>query len=246
MEHIKTAAAEAATTTVRDVVLSAFAVATAGIPIVGGVLSRLVDEIPRDRHRRQMALLDAIVGELTSNADRLDVEFLGSDEFATMVEEVLERGGRRRELDKREYYARLLAGAATPERPGEAIRFRYIDTLDRLRPRHLRLLHAVSTTHNVPAAIRQKGDILEAARWALRDALPGEIWMDWGDLEQLHLVSSGGSGWTDRGNLAVTLTELGYRFTEMLRLGPQMPLTELVALEQPTRARESPGTQGSF
>jgi hypothetical protein len=51
---------------------------------------------------------------LESVRDRVDHDFVESDDFESLVEEVMEKANQRKEIDKRAYYAALLASAAQP------------------------------------------------------------------------------------------------------------------------------------
>ena len=70
-----------------------------------------------------------------------------------MVEDVLDRVQTVRNEDKLGYWAALVGGVSTTGRPSPTDGERMIDTLDGLRPEHLRLLHVIATTNEPPPGL---------------------------------------------------------------------------------------------
>lgn len=84
------------------------------------------------------------------------------------VEDVLDRVHTVRNEDKLAYWAALLAGSATIDRPQPSDRERVVDTLDSLRPEHLRLLHVIATTTEGPPNMYMVG-INSTLDWKMPD-----------------------------------------------------------------------------
>lgn len=199
----------------RDTNLAAAGALAQVIPGAGGFIAELISNIPRDRQRRQQEFLEELARQLDEVRDRLDEEFVRSEEFAALTEEVIEKANRRREMDKRTYYAALLANTVTPARPSADERWRMLDVLERLRPEHLRLLSVAATTTDGAPADMYTGGVDDV----LRNVMPGvdldAVHMAWGDLADLSILQAFPSGTMSRvgaSNLAVRLTEFGRRF----------------------------------
>jgi hypothetical protein len=148
-------------------------------------------------------------------SERIDDEFVRSEESATLTEEVLEKADRRRDLEKREHYAAALGNAATPSRPAEDERWRMLDALEQLRPGHLRLLSVVATTTDGAPPDLYAGGIDTVLANVMPDADSEAVRMAWGDLADLNILQSYPSGTASREgltNLTVRLTDFGRRF----------------------------------
>ncbi len=121
------------------------------IPVLGGVIATFVSEyVPRQKQRRLVSFVQDLAEKLREEEDRIDREFVKSEEFAGLVEDVIDSAQQRRNVEKHRYYASLVAGSATHARPTEEERDRLLDALDRLRLPHLRLLHVIATTTEPP------------------------------------------------------------------------------------------------
>jgi hypothetical protein len=157
------------------------------IPTVGGSLAAVLESMPADRERRLTELLVLFADQLMDVADRIDSGFVRSEEFSARFEETLERSVRRRESEKRDYYAALLANAAMPDRPGQEEWYRMIDALEALRPWHLRVLWAVAS-HHVPSDQVTPRWIGEALQATLADFSKEEIEEAGADLAAQHIL----------------------------------------------------------
>lgn len=186
------------------------------------LLALLLDKIETNRQRRQGELLTSTHNALERVKERIDNDFVRSDEFEGLVEEVIEKGSRRKELDKRDYYASLLASAAQPGRPDANDLDRMIDVLERLRPPHLWLLGALlrdypspPESYGMPSSFEQE----------FKRAVPGvdidQVKRDWRELEATGLVAGYPSGtMTQDGarNFRSRVTEFGRRFHQFVIL----------------------------
>ena len=64
-----------------------------------------------------------------------------------------------------------------------------IETLDALRPEHLRLLHVIATTNEAPPELLYgSGDVTFA--WKMPDVDTGEIHRLWGELSRLGVAGA--------------------------------------------------------
>ena len=131
-----------------------------------------------------------------------------------MVEDVLDRVQTVRNEDKLAYWAALLAGSATTDRPKPSDRERMIDTLDGLRPEHLRLLHVIATTTEGPPNVYM-GGVSSTLDWKMPDVSNEEVRRLWAELERFDVVRHYPSGMMTAegaGNLTVRLTPYDHEF----------------------------------
>jgi len=234
----------------RDHALVVGMAALQAVPVVGGVVATFISEyVPRQRQQRLIGFVQNLADEFVAEQERIDSEFVKTKDFSRMCEDVLDRVTTVRNEEKLGYWAALLAGVATKERPGQSDRNRMIDTLDGLRPEHLRLLHVIATTSQPPP-----GMFLGAAtNWILKSKMPDvsddEGRRRWNDLNRLDLVDPypvGLMAANEGANLAARLTPYGRSFVRMLRLesgsGDGMPDEVLeAAAAEPRSERAEPG-----
>ena len=112
-----------------------------------------------------------------------------------------------------------LANAATVDRPTDAIRLRYFDVLESLRPSHLELLAVVMTARQTPY-----GNSLDAYLTnRLVDQDLENIKLDWGDLQRagvLQGIPSGMATTPPHERYASALNAFGKRFAEFIEAVP--------------------------
>ena len=172
--------------TLQDATRNALVAGSSGIPVVGPLVAILLDKyMPEERARRLITFVQDLKERLDEVADEIDTRFTRSPEFEGLVEEVLETVMRRRSEAKQRHYAGAIASSAVKGRPDEDERFRLLDTLDRMRESHVRLLEyfaRVSYTNLAtfdavsPRVAEDLGIQLDALR------------RDWEDLATWHLV----------------------------------------------------------
>lgn len=211
--------------TARDAGLAAGAAALSLVPVVGGLLAQLINELPRDRARRQEQFLGRLATAVTDLGTRVDADFVRTEEFAAMTEEVVEKAARRREMEKRDYWAAALANTATHARPSEEMRDRMVATLERLRKPHLRLLKVITDTTRSPREEEMSMPLGGSVQQTLQELIPNvlieTLKMEWADLSAEQLVGgfpagmmTGGGAWNLRGHL----TDYGKRFLQFVTL----------------------------
>ena len=191
------------------------------IPYIGGVVATFISEyVPRRKQARLVGFVQDLGRQFEAERERIDDEFVKSSEFDRMAEDVLERVQQVKNEKKLGYWAALLAGVATKDRPSPTDRERMIETLDGLRPWNLRLLHVIATTrHGAPDL--HMGGVMDTLTWKLPDVSEDDIRRDWADLARFDLVQSYPSGTMTAegaGNLTVRQTNYGHEFVRLLRL----------------------------
>lgn len=191
------------------------------IPVLGGVIATFVSEyVPRQKQRRLVSFVQDLASKLEEERDRFDQEFVKSEEFAGLVEDVLDSAQQRRNVEKHRYYAALVAGSAMHGRPDEEERDRILSALDGLRLPHLRLLHVIATTSEPPPGMWAGGvSHVVQGKMSISDE---DLREQWGELAAANIVGSYPSGTmtaAGAGDLAGRLTPFGRRFVEFLRVG---------------------------
>jgi hypothetical protein len=204
-----------------DQALSASIVGLQAVPVVGGIVAALISEyVPRRKQRRLVEFVEDLGRAFEAEQDRIDAEFVRSTEFDRMWEDALDRVQSVRNEGKLGYWAALLAGVATHDRPPERDRERMIDTLDSIREPHLRLLHVIATTNEPPPGL-MAGGVSSTLSWKMPDVPDDEARRDWADLARHGVVGDYPSGTMTAqgaGNLSGRLTPYGREFVRMLRL----------------------------
>ena len=135
MSDFEQRASELDETLARDHALVAGMAALQLVPVVGGVVATFISEyVPRKKQERLVEFVQDLSREFTAEQERIDREYVKTKDFDRMVEDVLDRVQTVRNEDKLGYWAALLAGVATADRPTPTDRDRMIQTLDDFRP----------------------------------------------------------------------------------------------------------------
>lgn len=208
-------------TPARDHALVIGMAALQAVPVIGGVVATFISEyVPRKKQERLVGFVQDLGREFEAERERIDAEFVRTKDFDRMVEDVLDRVQTVRNEDKLGYWAALLAGVATTDRPNPTDRDRMIQTLDDLRPEHLRLLHVIATTSEGPPNLYM-GGISATLDWKMPDLPNDEARRLWSELARTGVVTDYPSGIMTKegaGNLTVRLTPYGREFVRLLRL----------------------------
>lgn len=208
-------------TPARDHALAVGLAALNAVPVAGGTIATLISEyVPRQKQQRLVRFVEDLGERLSAQQERVDQEFVRTDEFQTLFEDALDRVQLRRNEEKFEYWARLILGAAGKERPPRADRQRFVDTLDRLRLTHLQLLHLVATTTQGRPDL-YAGGISDTLAWKMPNAVMEEVRRDWDDLARENILNAYPSGMmtaSGAGNLAAHVTTYGQQLVRLLEL----------------------------
>lgn len=205
----------------RDHALAVGMAVLSAVPVGGGPLATLISEyVPRQKQLRLVRFVEDLGARVRSEQERIDQEFVRTEEFQTMVEDVLDRVQRRRNEEKFRYWADLVAGVASMGRPPRADRERMVETLDRLRLSHLQLLHAVATTRQGPPNTYM-GNVRATLEWKMPGTVFDDVRRDWDDLAREDLVDAFPGAMMSpegAGNLTVRLRPYGQQFVRLLHL----------------------------
>jgi hypothetical protein len=185
-EHLDRRANELDELTMKDATRNALVAGSSGIPVVGPLVAILLDKyMPEQRARRLITFVQDLKERLDEVADEVDERFTRSPEFEGLVEEVLETVMHRRSEAKQRHYAGVIASSALKNRPDEDERFRLLDTLDRMRESHVRLLEYFA---RVPYTNLATFESLGAHISQEVQLQPDALRRDWEDLATWHLV----------------------------------------------------------
>jgi hypothetical protein len=191
------------------------------VPVIGGVVATFISEyVPRRKQARLVGFVQDLGRQFEAERERIDDEFVRSTEFDRMVEDVLDRVQQVKNEEKLGYWAALLAGVATTDRPSPSDRERMIETLDGLRASNLRLLHVIATTRQ-GAPDLYMGGVSHTLKWRMPDVSEDDVRRDWADLARFDLVQSYPTGMMTAegaGNLSVRQTNYGREFVRLLGL----------------------------
>lgn len=219
-------ASELDETPARDHALVAGMAALQLVPVVGGVVATFISEyVPRKKQERLVEFVQDLSREFTAEQERIDRDYVKTRDFDRMVEDVLDRVQTVRNEEKLGYWAALLAGVATTDRPTTSDRDRMIQTLDDLRPEHLRLLHVIATTTEPPPALYM-GGVSATLTWKMPDVAEDEARRLWGEVARTGVVADYPSGLMTAqgaGNLSGRLSPFGREFVKLLRLEAGYP-----------------------
>lgn len=212
----------------RDHVLALSELAVGFVPVAGPLLGYVISEhIPRRRSERMVEFARELNEAVSRIESRLDRDFVRTDEFADLTEEVLETVARRSAEGKRSFYAAALANTATLSRPGEDERERMLAALGELRPSHLRLLAIVVSTRSLPpGSTLSAGGIEHNIMPRLEGVTKEQMRMDWDDLARLQILQSYPSGMMTRQgveDLTTRLTPFGRDFVAWVSLADANP-----------------------
>lgn len=192
------------------------------LPLGGSVAQVLTDYLPQKKQRRVTAFLQELGREWQTHRDRMDQEFIRSDEFESLVEDVIDRVAQVKSQEKQAAFAAILAGFTTPERPNDAERQRLLGTLDDVRPRQMRVLAVISQMNEPPPGL-MAGGVMETLKWKVPDLDEATIREEWDELARLGVVAGYPSGTMTAqgaGNLQARVTPYGWRFLAAIRSEP--------------------------
>jgi hypothetical protein len=201
------------------------AMQTGGLPFGGAVATVLAKLIPERKQQRLTMFVEDLGHRIEDVESKVDHDFVRSSEF----ERAFDRVQSRENEEKISYWAALVVGLAQVQRPPKSDRDRLIDTLDRLRTSHLRLLHVIATSGEPEDESGLTSSSADTIRRRMPDIEADDARRDWNDLQREDIVGNFPSGMmTPRGaaNLAAHLTPYGNRLVGLLHLASTQPKPE--------------------
>ena len=202
-----------------DIVLATTAAAVSAVPVVGGPIAALLDEVRSRRDHRLAEFMADFVELVRRRIAQIDATHMCSSDYADLFERATDEISKARNASKRRYYALALASAATVGRPGEDELALLMDALDSVLDVHLRLLAGVARGPSSPSAPNEYFTVGTGAWGAISAALPGMdvmvIERCWEDLARLGILESLVNITADSRTsteLPWVITDFGHRF----------------------------------
>jgi len=126
--------------TARDHVVNVIKATVSGIPVVGGpVASLMSDYIPNSRVERLEQFAKDLADDMTRVHDKLNVDYVRTDEYAFLVTRVFEDVARDYQEDKLRAYRNILVNGLRFD-VRASIQEAYLNRVENLTPLHLQLL----------------------------------------------------------------------------------------------------------
>ena len=201
-----------------DTAFSIGLAAMQALPLGGVIAQILSDAVPRRREQRLVAFVQDLAREWQAKRDQIDDEFVRSEEFDRLAEDVIERVQSVRQEQKHREFAAILTGFATAARPDDRMRGRLLEALEATTPRQMELLRVIATTNEPPPDLYM-GSGMATLKWKLPDWPEDEIRDEWSELQR-HGLTSGFPGAimtaSGAGNLQAHLTPLGRQFVVLI------------------------------
>jgi hypothetical protein len=136
----------------------ATAIALNLIPVVGGTLAAIaMGFISRRQNRRLQEFLDLLAEDLKTLSERLDIEFVKSNEFEDLAEDILSKASETRQQEKLEALRAIFLNTIIADNPNYNEGLEMAELITRWQPRHITILRIL----NEPLeADRQMGDVV--------------------------------------------------------------------------------------
>jgi hypothetical protein len=205
---------------VEDHAMTAVYAGLQALPFGSVVVELLKAWIPRRKEERLLEFVQALGHHASSTSERLDAEFVRTEEFADRVEDIVDRVTQRRSQAKTDAFAGLLATTATHDRLPYDETERVTDVLDRLTTSQMVIVVELVRR-------RQQGSRHMDKYRDLLASLPERRFETFYDdcraLEAMRLTRAipGGGFFNHRHGIrdeSVGLTDFGERFVDALRL----------------------------
>lgn len=211
----------------------ALTVALAGLqalPVIGGVIATFIDEyVPRQKRRRLTSFVQDLSARLRAEADRVDREFVRTEDFSDLLEDVLDAAQQRRNEEKHRYYASAVANSLTPKRPDEVDREKMLEVLNALRTSHLRVIALYMTIEIPDSMLPLQGDmehrIVHGSLPELTHEQVDGLILDLQTRGVLPLLAQSATA-GDPHQLATQMTPFGRRFARWVEATTAEPITE--------------------
>jgi len=211
-------------------VTQGIAVAMNAIPYGGGVLAGIVQSvISRRQNRRLNDFLNRLVKEVQGIKDQLNEEFMKSEDFGDLAEEIITKAADTRQAEKLDAFRAIFLNSILSDHPDYNEISEIADLITRWQPRHTIMLKILFNPRN---ADQQMGIVIgdqetafSSIRGLLKKLLPewtdDQIERTWKDLYDANIHATPGikTMMTGRGisQLENRLTEFGMRLASFIR-----------------------------
>jgi len=209
------------------------AIALNAVPVAGGVLSQIAGAIISKRQNRRLnQFLTDLADNLKDLEQRVNKEFLQTENFQDLAEDLLSKAADTRQQEKLDAFRAILVNTVISSRPSYEEAAEIADLVDRWQVRHVILLRILAD----PVAADQKlGNIVGRGGTPATtiSSILGKLLPDWDDDQidrtwkdlydaQIHRTPGTTSMMTDRGihQLQNRLSDFGSKVTRYLA-GPE-------------------------
>ena len=210
----------------------AASIALNAVPVVGGVLSGIANELISNRKNRRLEqFLTQLGHQMSELNDRIASDFIRSEEFQDLAEDIFEKASESRQSEKLDAYRAIFMNTITANDPSYDAAAEIAALVQGWQPRHIIMLRIF---HYPIEADRQAGNVVgpgggfaTSFSQILGKLLPSweddEVERTWKELYDANMHKSGKSThvmMTDRGihHLEHVLTDFGKRVASFMTL----------------------------
>ena len=194
------------------------------VPVVGGVLSGIADSIIEKRQNRRLNnFLVSIAGDLQALENRMNQEFLQSEDFEDLAEDIFSKAAETRQQEKLQAFKAIFMNTLLSSSPSYNEAAEMADLVDQWQARHIILLkvlaNPLSVDEQMGRPVGEGGSLTTSISKILKKLLPDwdddQIDRTWQDLYDKHIHNTPGTKtmMTDKGiyQLENRLTEYGQK-----------------------------------
>ncbi len=211
-----------------ETILNIFKAALSTAPFTGGIASLITDYIPSSRFRRLEEFAQRVADDLKAVSDKVNQEYLRTDEFAHIFERSFKGAAEHYQLEKLRAFRGILVNSALRQDVAQEEKEHFLVLANSLSVVQLRILMFMSDARQFLAdtgiderAIR--GGFSEMFRVALPGIDPELVRSAFGDLYQSGLISTDKTAFGTMTSaqglqlLGNRVTPLGQRFIDFLK-----------------------------
>ena len=135
--------------TQRDHAINAIKAALEAVPMVGGTLASLIsDYIPQQKERRLIQFVQALSKDLSAVAERLDHDYMRSEQFSFLFEESCRAATRRYSDETLSALRSILVTSSVRFDVTQDIKEEFLRIASLMQPMHLRLLAFITEPYD--------------------------------------------------------------------------------------------------
>lgn len=183
--------------------------------VVAAVIGYLLGGYADGRKLRRIADVVEEVNRRVTNLEGVSLEYVKSEEFIDLTEQIMERATKERNKEKRQIYGVILADAIQFPNESYDEKLRFLRVLEELQPAHLQMLSLTVKNVNAELWEASRFDIMRYAQIVFGD-LTEEQWETiYIDLREQRIFT-GNQEPRELANLTKVLTPMGQRFLKYL------------------------------
>jgi len=207
-----------------ETAIEAVSVALSAVPVAGGPLAEIAGAIIRRRQNRRLnRFLIDLAGDLQRLSDRVNSEFVRTDEFQDLAEDILTKATETRQQAKLDAFRAIFLNTVLAQRPNYNEASEIATLVDRLQEQHIALLRILAdprrADREMGRPVGEGGGFATSINQILRRLLPewddDQIDRTWADLLDVKIHNTPGTKamMTDSGvhQLENRLTPFGWK-----------------------------------